>query len=332
MAALWESGIRQDTGGFETVDLRQLGAGRLSGLLDEEVEAWRTALRWDFRPSAGLIRHFQDLRALNGAALLADGQTAGYCYYVVEEHKGIVGDLFVSRAWATPANQMRLLGATLDQVRRDAAVRRIESQLMMLDAPRLGSLPLRRFVHAFPRLFLEIDFNGAQPLAPSEAAQRFTIAPWRETLHEEAAIMLAQAYEEHIDSEINDQYRSPGGASRFLGNIIQYPGCGSFFRPASFVALETATGAVAGICLTSLVSSDTGHITQLCTSPAARGQGLGYEMLRRSLDALSRAGCRATSLTVTAANRNAVRLYERCGFTVRREFCAHVWEGNFAAA
>jgi ribosomal protein S18 acetylase RimI-like enzyme len=41
-------------------------------------------------------------------------------------------------------------------------------------------------------------------------------------------------------------------------------------------------------------------------------------------------GCRKVSLTVTAANREAVDLYERMGFRTIRKFSAFVWEG-FAA-
>ena len=38
-------------------------------------------------------------------------------------------------------------------------------------------------------------------------------------------------------------------------------------------------------------------------------------------------GCRSGSLTVTAANREAVELYERVGFCTVRRFTAFVWEG-----
>ena len=58
-----------------------------------------------------------------------------------------------------------------------------------------------------------------------------------------------------------------------------------------------------------------------------QGTGLGYELVRRSLAALAGHGCRKASLTVTTANRNAVSLYERMGFAVRRRFAAYVWEG-----
>jgi ribosomal protein S18 acetylase RimI-like enzyme len=69
-----------------------------------------------------------------------------------------------------------------------------------------------------------------------------------------------------------------------------------------------------------------GHITQICVSPAARGTGLGYELMRRSLVALAAHGCRSVSLTVTAANSAAIQLYERMGFRTKRDFAAYVWE------
>ena len=58
-----------------------------------------------------------------------------------------------------------------------------------------------------------------------------------------------------------------------------------------------------------------------------RDHGLGYELLRRSLATLSQANFTAATLTVTAANREAVALYERMGFETIRKFHALVWDG-----
>jgi ribosomal protein S18 acetylase RimI-like enzyme len=41
---------------------------------------------------------------------------------------------------------------------------------------------------------------------------------------------------------------------------------------------------------------------------------------------LAEHGCRSASLTVTATNETAVRLYEDMGFVKRRNFAAYVWE------
>jgi ribosomal protein S18 acetylase RimI-like enzyme len=110
-------------------------------------------------------------------------------------------------------------------------------------------------------------------------------------------------------------------------NIIQYPGCGSFFQPASYVALDQGSGKLCGISLSSFVNADVGHITQVCVSHAVRGTGVGYELIRRSLELLAKHGCRKASLTVTAANLDAIELYERMGFRQTRNFSAYVWEG-----
>jgi ribosomal protein S18 acetylase RimI-like enzyme len=75
------------------------------------------------------------------------------------------------------------------------------------------------------------------------------------------------------------------------------------------------------------VAERTGHITQICVSPAWKGKGVGYELMRQSLRSMADARAKAVSLTVTAANENAVRLYERIGFRLRRQFPALVWEG-----
>jgi ribosomal protein S18 acetylase RimI-like enzyme len=157
--------------------------------------------------------------------------------------------------------------------------------------------------------------------------QSVLIDSWTERKQDDAGALIVSAYQGHIDSQINDQYRSPAGARRFLLNIIQYPGCGSFFQPASFVALEAATGKLLGISLSSLVHADIGHITQVCVSHATRGTGVGYELIRRSLESMAKHGCRKASLTVTAANTDAILVYERMGFRKTRVFSAYVWEG-----
>ena len=78
--------------------------------------------------------------------------------------------------------------------------------------------------------------------------------------------------------------------------------------------------------MVSVVAHDAGHITQICVAPSSRGEGVGREILARSLESLREAGCRQASLTVTAANRNAIGLYESMGFTHQRRFAAMVWD------
>ena len=174
---------------------------------------------------------------------------------------------------------------------------------------------------------MELDLAGMDHLPEGKAAKSIVVDNWTERKQDEAAALIASAYQGHVDAEINDQYRSPAGARKFLLNIVQYPGCGSFFQPASFVAMDAKTSKLCGICLSSLVHADIGHITQTCVSHAVRGSGVGYELLRHSLESLAKHGCRKASLTVTATNVEAIKLYEGLGFARARDFAAYVWEG-----
>ncbi len=309
------------------LDLRHLRAGDLAALLDEEIQVWAETLDWDFRGSAGLVRRFLDMQALNGYSLIMNGQPVGYCYFVSEEKKGLIGDLYVMKEFATADNEELLLSTVVDGLAKSLSVRRIESQLMMLRNGAAISLPQRRYLRAHGRNFMQLALSAAAKLPEARPSHPVWIESWSERRQDDAASLIVGAYQGHIDSQINDQYRSVSGARRFLLNIIQYPGCGSFFQPASFVAIDPSSGKLCGMCLSSLVKADVGHITQVCVSRAVRGSRLGYELIRRSLESLARHGCNKVSLTVTAANTEAIALYERMGFRKTRNFFAYVWEG-----
>ncbi len=300
------------------VELRRVSTAQLEPLLAEETVAWQEGLDWDFRPSADLVRRFVNLQALSGYALVIGSQVAGYSYYVCEDGKGLIGDLYVLREHRTRENEHALLSAVLDAMQRASGIRRIEAQLMMLASPPPSG-------REYPRLFLEADLANLRRL-PARPAPDATISQWGEHRQEETARLISTAYHGHIDSQINDQYRSVAGARRFLMNIVQYPGCGTFFGPASFAAAGAKDHVLCGVSLASRVAGTTGHITQVCVAPSHKGTGLGYELVRRSLLALAANGCRTASLTVTASNLNAIRLYERMGFRQRRSFSAFVWE------
>jgi ribosomal protein S18 acetylase RimI-like enzyme len=310
----------------ETVDLRRLQARDLAPLLEEETAVWRDELEWDFGKSADLVRRFVDMRALNGAAWLEDGEAAGYVYYVIEESKALIGDLYVRRAWRTVERENALLERALEGIAANAAVNRVESQIMMLrrgaerPASRLGQGSV------YERNFMRVETARAN-LAEGRVRRLCYIEKWSDLYQDAAAHLIAAAYAGHVDSGINDQYRSAAGARRFLHNITHYPGCGVFCHLASYAAFDAASGRLCGISLASMVSAECGHITQICVSPAAHGTGVGHELLRQSLISLGGMGCRAVSLTVTAANEDAVRLYERMGFRTVKQFSAFVWEG-----
>jgi ribosomal protein S18 acetylase RimI-like enzyme len=309
----------------EIVDLRRIAARDLEPLLQEETEAWRRELEWDFEKSADLVRRFVDLRALNGGALMEGGEVTGYLYYVLEENKGLIGDLYVREEWRTPEREAWLLEWGLMAIMATRPINRIESQLMMLRGLERHAIPRSDCLLAYERNFMRIDLLRAS-LAEGRVRRPMYIERWSDHYQESAAQLISAAYLGHVDSRINDQYRSVVGARRFLYNIVQYPGCGAFYRPASFAAFEAESGRLCGISLASLLAPECGHITQICVAPHVQGTGIGHELLRQSLTTLRDMGCRSASLTVTAANKGAVDLYRRVGFDTVRRFSAFVWE------
>lgn len=320
MAALSEAAFPR------LVDLRQLRPEDLQPLLDEEIEEWRQSLDWDFKGSSDLVERFVAMHALTGYGLIAANRVVGYVYYVCEERKGLIGDLFVMKRFRTEETENQLLQPVLERLSEAPWVHRIESQLMMLTRSFDRVLPFAEFVRLYPRTFMEIPLDDIERMPHRGRDLGISYQSWTDRFQEEAAQLIAASYRGHIDSDINDQYRSPGGARRFLLNIVQYPGCGTFYRTASQVAMSPGHR-LCGISLASLVRHDVGHITQICVGPEVRGRQVGYELLRRSLLELKRQGCRKATLTVTTANETAIRLYLAMGFVPRRSFAAFVWDG-----
>jgi len=241
---------------------------------------------------------------------------------VAEDHKGLIGDLYVRDAWRSPANENRLMEGALRQLRRSPWVERVEAQLLQMSMRgsqlQAGVRPPARY----PRHFMLARVPAAGALRPLALQPQVRLEHWGPRWLEPASELIANVYRNHIDSEINDQYHSARGARRFLQNIIQYPGCGYFSHTSSWVAVSAANR-LAGIVLSSMVAPRVGHVAQLCVHPSAHGAG--YELLRQALASLREQGAEEVSLTVTASNERAIRLYARCGFQAVYQFDALVW-------
>lgn len=311
----------------ELVDLLTLRVADFDPVLVEEITAWQTRFNWDFRPSADLLRRFLHMRSLQGYALRVGRNIVGYSYYVVEDHKGLIGDFYLTKPFTDTATEMMLLGSTVQGLMLKPALHRIECQLLMMNPAPATSIPFRQFLKRHDRFFMSIDRMAIQSLRPANLKMRVTFTSWTDRFREEAAQLVTAAYRGHVDSEINDQYRSIPGARHFLLNIIQYPGCGRFSSRSSIMAVDDSSGKLCGMCLSSMVSDKSGHVTQLCVLPGIRGEHVGYEMLRLSLTDLIAQGCQDVSLTVTCSNVSAIRLYESLGFRVKSNFPSLVWEG-----
>jgi ribosomal protein S18 acetylase RimI-like enzyme len=318
------------------VDLRQTSSRQIAPLLDEETQHWREELHWDYRSSLDLIKKFVDAKSLAGGVAIENGQVAGYSFYVLEEHKALLGGLYVSSRWAQLPLAEELLDYTLQTLRALPRTERIEAQLIPFGFDLTRTLAGQGF-RLYPRHFMLLDLrNHAGPAGSAGAAagvlpsavSGLRLERWDDRYFAPCARLIQLAYANHTDGEINDQYRSESGALKFLKNIILLPGCGQFQPQASFVLRPPHSHELAGVILTSVVAPRVAHITQICVMPGYQRHGIGRRLMESAIEALRSRGVEELSLTVTAANERAVRLYCNMGFTTIKTFTAGVWTSN----
>ncbi len=319
------------------VDLRQLSSRQIEPLLAEEAQRWREELRWDYRSSLDLIKKFVEARSLAGCAALEGGEAAGYAFYVIEEHKGLLGGLYVSPRFPQMPLANKLLTSTLETLRALPYIGRIEAQLVPFGCEFDAALAMHGF-RLYPRQFMLLDLNHAALNSPENGNPRnsnefsgLRLEEWSDRYFAPCARLIQLAYADHMDGEINDQYRSEEGALKFLKNIIMLPGCGQFQEHASFVLRAPHSYELVGAVLTSAVAPGVGHTTQICVMPGYQRHGLGRRLIHATIQSLRALRFNALSLTVTAANQRAVRLYASLGFTQIKTFTAGVWKSPDAS-
>jgi ribosomal protein S18 acetylase RimI-like enzyme len=305
------------------VALEEVGLDELEPLLAEEVEKYQEWYRWDFAATARLVKQLVTTRSLAGVALLDGKQVAGYSYLVVDEAKGLVGDAFVREAWGTAENERLLMAMTVEELRRFPQIRRVESQPMML-----------RYVYTHPRAdryerrFMELDLREVKWPAGVKAPEGYVIEGWDWRREEETAQLLYRCYRGHVDAEINDQYRMPSKARAYLSGMLRYPSCGLFHGAASYTVSDKRDGRMVGValsCVSEGSGGTVGHVSQLCVDPEARNAGLGRLLMLGALTRFCELGLEYSTLTVTAGNRGAEKLYASLGYQERTRLGAYIW-------
>jgi ribosomal protein S18 acetylase RimI-like enzyme len=315
---------------LEVLDLRHFSAAQLQPLLMEEADRWQRRLFWDYSGSTAVLLKYLDSRVLPGFVALRRGKVAGYTFAVFEAAKAVLGDVYAFGEGEGPSNPVceALLTHLLEMLQSAPGVDRIESQLLMFPTGALGQPFASRGFLPHPRLFMVADLAAPDrvPRTATSLPSGIALEPWQPAVYDAAAELIHLSYVGHVDSGINDQYRSVHGAQRFLHNIVRFPGCGIFDAESSWVLRNTRSRELLAMVLCSRVRQDSAHITQLCVSPALRGLGLGPALLCHCILSLEASGVKSLSLTVTESNQGARRLYEQHGFRTVHRFDAMVWD------
>jgi ribosomal protein S18 acetylase RimI-like enzyme len=311
---------------MQILDLRQIPSRKLEPLFQEETRHWRDELHWDYGPSVDLIRKFVDSHSLGGYVAMEDDKPAGYGFYVLEDHKGLIGGLFVSSRKSQEPITKSLVTEMVSALRATPRLKRVEAQLMPFGTE-LDPKFLSQYFTLHTRLFMLLPLAEAR-LSNKPISSGLRLEPWTDKAFESAARLIQLAYADHVDSEINDQYCSETGGMKFLRNIVLLPGCGQFLPEASFLVQPITGDRPIGMVLTSTVAGGVGHTTQICVMPGYQGHGIGRAMMESSIQVLKRRNYESLSLTVTGANSQAVQLYEHLGFRTIKKFAAGVWQAH----
>jgi ribosomal protein S18 acetylase RimI-like enzyme len=321
------------TASIEILDLRHFGGALIRPVIEAEGELWRQRLHWDYRTSARLLMQYLDSHSLPGYAALEAEKVVGYAFCVYEETKAIVGDVFAvnGRSLApglssgAPAVEVILLKHLFETLLNSPQVNRVESQLLLHASGSHTEIFQAHDFRVYQRLFMVQRLEGLSSRARMHLPEELEVRLWREEDLNSASRLIAEAYRNHPDSLINDQYCSVHGSLRFLNNIVRYSGCGQFSPQVSHVVVHRPSRELIALILGSRVSMQSGHITQVCVHPNYRRMGLARMLLSTAANCFARQGAEEISLTVTGANSHAVDLYKDEGYTCAHVFDAAVW-------
>jgi ribosomal protein S18 acetylase RimI-like enzyme len=315
---------------LEILDLRHFSSADLRPLLEDEIALWARLLSWDYAGSAEMVLRYVDAKILPGYAAVDRGRVFGYSFFVYESGKGVIGDLFVANEGRLPdyrAVETSLLTHVIETLQQSPGIHRVEAQLLAHDAGSVSQPFVSQGFQRHARLFMVLPLTPDPAPAPPPPHPEIELRRWSEQDYQHAAALITTSYRGHVDSQINDQYRSLSGSLRFLNNIVRFPGCGTFDPESSFAAVHKPSRTLVGLILCSRVRQDVGHVTQVCVSPEFRRYRLGESLVAITAAELRRRKFSLLTLTVTEANQRAVALYRRMGFDINRVFDAFVWEG-----
>jgi ribosomal protein S18 acetylase RimI-like enzyme len=315
--------------GFEIIDIRRFEPEEFSDLLQAEGQAWHDTLLWDFTASTRIIYACLRDKRLAGYALVCERRIRGYGFFFEDGDKGIIGDLFVHPELAGQGREHELLEHVLETLLATPGLCRIEAQLPHYGLEELEPCFVSRQFKSYLRRFMSLSLasrrQGVEPKAENAwMRENIQLLPWEKRFNKDAAEMLYQAYQQHVDAAINDQYASAKGAARLVENIFHNQGCGDFLGHISRMAIHRPTQQLAGILTVTGVRAGTAHIPQVGISPSFQGLGLGTALMEAAFQDLAQEGFEKVTLTVTDANAGAVRLYQRLGFETFKTFGAFI--------
>jgi ribosomal protein S18 acetylase RimI-like enzyme len=275
-------------------------------------------LGWDYTGPSRLIRDVARTRELLGFVAMYGNIAIGFVYYVFEENRCSVGEIFISKNWRGIGADRELAEAVLRKLEFLPRIRRIESQSLSIRHAVFAARGFTRYDRHYMMVRAEDSRARLPSLKPKDAAVQ--IRAWRDEDFSPTVRVIRSSYENSVDSQINTQYGSEEGCADLVMILTEHIWCGSFLRQVSRVAVDRLTGKPVGVLMASHISPGIGHISQISVRSTRQGQGIGRQMIQSALREFFDSGFKKVSLAVTSANTSALGLYESCGFRTIHSF------------
>src|SRR5277367_5552559 len=170
---------------MEILDLRHFSSADLRPLMEDEIATWARTLAWDYTTSAEMILRYMDAKILPGYAAIERGSIFGYSFFVYEQNKGVIGDLFVRDGARSDLHEVeeQLLTHVIETLQQSPGIHRVEAQLLAHHSGEVARPFLQQGFSRHPRVFMNFDISkhlDASMATPRLVGDEFEIRPWSE--------------------------------------------------------------------------------------------------------------------------------------------------------
>ncbi|MGE3540050.1 MAG: GNAT family N-acetyltransferase [Candidatus Tectimicrobiota bacterium] len=306
---------------LHTRDLAAVPPQELEPLWRYEAQWWQETFLWGITAPLEALRRVVERRGVPGQVVYAGTQAVGYTYYMLHGQQGMLSGLVVLPEWNTPEVGTTLLQATLRALQQQS-MRRLESPCMSMASTQLVPVFEQAGFCTYWRTFLRVALQQASWPVPHTPPLQ--LLPWQSASLEREAILMAAAYAQTVDIQLNALYRTSEGCHAVLDSLVNQGGCGQLVAEAS--ACAYIQGQEVGFVLITEISPRQGHVAQIAVAPASQGQGIGQALLAYALSQLASLRFHTLSLIVSQANRRALQLYQAVGMRPVLSFPVFVWE------
>ncbi len=304
---------------MRTLPLGEASPRSIRALLAEESEHWAEELAWDYSEVSSAVASGLERGTLAGSVATDGLRALGYCYYMQDTGRAVVGSVFAREGCRGQGLERLLLETVLSDAQRQVASTRVECQTLFSTDPSADDAFTNAGFASRARAYMVRPLAAPVPVPPVA----FQVRSLRREDFPAAADVIHRSHRGSLDAALNLTYSSTGLCRTFVETLVLRSGCGRYDPDASLMAFDR-TRAV-GVLLASRLSSSNGHICQVSVAPEAQGHGLGGALVGTCLLAFRRAGLSLASLSVTVDNTRAFGLYDHLGFRTRKHFGAHAW-------